>query len=219
MKVHAVTVGPFEENCWILHDPAAGEAVLVDPGEEAPRIAAEVERLGARVTAIWVTHGHLDHIGGIAGLKARWPEVPVYAHPLDAPLWEYAPRAAAAYGLPFDAPPPPDRALAEGDELSFAGERFTVWHLPGHAPGHVGFIGTAMAFTGDVLFAGSIGRTDLPLCDPAALEASLGRLAALPPAVVVHPGHGLSTTIGLERDRNPFLNGSARIRRGWTSPG
>lgn len=214
IRVHSLTVGPFEENTWFLHDAAAGEVVVVDPGDEPARLAADIERLQARLVAIWITHAHLDHIGGVAGLKRVWPDVPVHAHPLDAPLWQHAPRVAAGYGLPFDPPPPPDHPLAEADALTFGGEEFAVWHLPGHAPGHVGFIGREVAFLGDVLFAGSIGRTDLPLCDPSAMERSLARLPSLPDALAVHPGHGPSTTIGRERAGNPFLNGTARVRRG-----
>ena len=130
--------------------------------------------------AIWITHAHLDHIGGIAAVLREW-KVPVYLHPLDRPLYDRGAQQAAAYGIPFESPPAPDRELAEGDELALGALRFGVMHLPGHAPGHVAFYGHGMLFSGDVLFAGSIGRTDLPLSNPAHLERSLERLATLPP--------------------------------------
>ena len=119
-------------------------------------------------------------------------------------------RAAAYYGIPFEQPAPPELEFAEGQVLEFAGQRFIVWHLPGHAPGHVAFIGAEDCFSGDLLFAGSIGRSDLPLCDPEALAASLRRLMELPAELRIHPGHGPSTTIGAEATGNPFLTGAAR---------
>lgn len=211
MRIASLVVGPFEENCWFLHDPDSGESVLIDPGDEAPRIAELVRRSGARLTAIWLTHAHLDHIGGIEGLRRSFPGVPVLLHPADLPVYRHGERAAALYGVPFEQPTPPDGQLAEGDEVRVGAHAFEVWHLPGHAPGHVAFIGGGHCFSGDLLFAGSIGRSDLPLCDPAALAASLERLAALPESTVVHPGHGPATTIGAERRTNPFLNGTARV--------
>lgn len=206
-------VGAFQENCYLLHDADAGTAILIDPGDDPLRLCAEIERRGARLTAIWLTHAHLDHIGAVEGIRRAWPGVPVHLHPADAEVYANAWRAAAIYNLPFEQPAPADTALAEGQTLTFAGETFTIWHLPGHSPGHVAFVGTDRVFGGDLLFQGSIGRTDLPRCDPAAMAASLTRLLTLADAMVVLPGHGPPTTIGSERASNPFLSGAARLKR------
>jgi hydroxyacylglutathione hydrolase len=212
MIVSTITVGPFAENCHLLVDDASRAAVLVDPGDEGPRIVDAVRSAGATLQAIWLTHGHLDHIGGIAAVHREW-KVPVHLHPLDRPLYDRGAQQAAVYGIPFESPPAPDRELADGDRLALGTHTFTVLHLPGHAPGHVAFLGNGLLFSGDVLFAGSIGRTDLPFSNPAHLEASLARLASLPPETLVHAGHGPNTTVGEEMQTNPFLTGVARVAR------
>jgi hydroxyacylglutathione hydrolase len=212
MIVSSFTVGPFAENCYLLIDEESRDAVLVDPGDEGDRIVRAVQASGATLRAIWLTHAHLDHIGGIAPVLRAWT-VPVHLHPLDRPLYDESPAHAAAYDVPFEMPPAPDRALAEGDVLTVGSHQFSVLHVPGHAPGHVAFYGHGMLFGGDVLFAGSVGRTDLPLSNPADLDRSLGRLAALPPETQLYSGHGPETTIGVELMTNPFLTGVARVVR------
>lgn len=210
MKIASVVVGPFQENTWLLLDDTVGKAVLIDPGDEPDNVLNLLEQSGADLEAIWITHGHLDHIGAIAGVKRQF-DVPVYLHEADLALYTtLAVQAAKMYGVPFEPPPPPDRTLAEGDKVSVGSLTFDVWHLPGHAPGHVAFIGNGVMFGGDTLFAGSIGRTDLPLSDGAAMRRSLERIATLPPGLTVLPGHGPETTIGEELESNPFLTGIAR---------
>ena len=209
LRVHQLTVGPLEENCWLLADPASQRAVLVDPGDEPDRLLAAIDASGCTLDAIWLTHCHFDHVGGIAGVVRAQP-VPIHRHVADAPFYEAAADNAARWGIRLDNPPPATHDVAEGGAVQVGAYRFEVWHVPGHAPGHVAFVGHGLCISGDVLFAGSIGRTDLPLCDPRAMQASLMRLATLPPETRVLPGHGVVTTIGQELASNPFLRGAAR---------
>ncbi|HUQ45455.1 MAG TPA: MBL fold metallo-hydrolase [Gemmatimonadaceae bacterium] len=210
MKIDIRTVGPFQENCYLVVDDATNRAVMIDPGDEPLRLVQMVRDSGAVLEAIWLTHAHIDHIGGIAGVRRHF-DVPVHLHPLDLPYYtRLSARAAEMYGVPFEQPDGPDAELADGDVLACGTLRFTVMHLPGHAPGLVSFNGEGVALSGDLLFAGSIGRTDLPLSNPFDMDASLDRFGALPNETVVYPGHGGSTTIAEEKRSNPFLAGRAR---------
>ena len=213
MQIRWVTVGPFQENAYLLTDEREGMCVLIDPGDEPARLITMVRQSGAALQAIWLTHAHIDHIGGIAGVLREWT-VPVFLHPADRPLWDAAPQQAAWYGIRFDPASAPDHSLQEGDRLTVGGVEVSVWHTPGHAPGHCVLVGSGFVLGGDLLFAGSIGRTDLPLADPVAMERSLERIATLPEVTVVYPGHGPVTTIGAERQGNPFLSGIARVPKG-----
>ncbi len=185
-------------------DEDAHEAILVDPGEEGARLLAAVDAEGATLKGIWLTHAHFDHIGAVAHI-VRERGVPVWLHPLDRPLYDQAEIAASTFGLSVEQPDNPTHALAEGDTLKLGAHEFTVIHTPGHSPGHVGFLGHDVLLGGDCIFAGSVGRTDLPLCDPVIFQNTLQRLATLPPATRVLPGHGPATTIARERASNPYL--------------
>ena len=210
MKIESLTVGPLAENCYLVIDESTNRAVLIDPGDEPDRILGALRRSGATLDAIWLTHAHFDHIGAIAGVVREHP-VPVHMHPLDAPVLEVAVDSALRYGVRIDAPPPADLQLAEGDRLCVGSVALEVIHLPGHAPGHVAFHGNGVIFGGDCLFAGSVGRTDIPFGDRETLDASLVRMVALGDDLTVYPGHGPRTTIGRERRSNPFLLGAARL--------
>lgn len=204
MIVRCLTVGPLQENCWLVIDEESHDAVLVDPGDEGERLLEAVDAEGATLRAVWLTHAHFDHIGGLAHIQQTRP-VPVYLHPLDLPLYNNAVRTAAMFGVEVEQPAAPDHTLTEGDTIAVGSHAFAVLHLPGHAPGHVGFLSDDVLLGGDVLFAGSVGRTDLPFCDAVAFQHTLARVAALPANTRVLPGHGPATTVARERAGNPYL--------------
>ena len=204
MKIDWVTVGPFQENSYLIVDEQSRRAVLVDPGDEASRIIGMVRDAGVTPEAIWLTHAHLDHVGAIAAIKREW-KLPVFLHNDDLVIYRRASQSAVRYGFTMEQPPEPDHSLADGDALNVGALRFTVRHTPGHAPGHVVFHGEGAMFGGDLLFAGSIGRTDLPLSNPDDMETSLALVATFDRDTVVYPGHGPPTSIGNELMTNPFL--------------
>jgi len=217
LRIDAVAVGAFQANAYLVVDESAKRAVIVDPGADGDALAARLVAEGITVEAIWITHGHLDHVGGIMGVRRAFPEAPIWLHAADRPLYDNVAAQARTYGIPMESPPAPDRTWDEGDTVSLGGHHFRVVHLPGHAPGHVALVGDAHVFVGDVIFAGSVGRTDLPMCDPRAMQRSLERIAAWPAHLVLHPGHGPATTVSDEVSTNPFLAGIARPR-GATIP-
>lgn len=210
LRCTAVSVGPLEVNCWLIVDEASGQLAVVDPGDDADRIVAAIRETGATPTEIWLTHAHFDHVGGLEELLRSY-DIPVRMHPAELPVYASAAMYASAFGLRIEQPVAATVPLAEGDTLTLGGLSFDVMHAPGHSPGHVVIHGHGIAIVGDCLFAGSVGRTDLPLASPSALAASLQRIAALPIETQVLPGHGNPTTVGTERRTNPFLNGEARV--------
>jgi glyoxylase-like metal-dependent hydrolase (beta-lactamase superfamily II) len=206
-RVICLTNGVYQENCFLLADPETGEAVLIDPGEEAELFLRRIESEQLALKAIWLTHAHLDHILGVKAVVER-TGVPVYLHPDDRQLYDGVAHQGAWLGVQVDQPPPPNHEIAHGDTLTVGGLDFEVRHVPGHSPGSVAILGHGIAFVGDAVFAGSVGRVDLPGGDGAALLASITeQLLPLPDETVVYSGHGPETTIGVERRSNPFLTG------------
>jgi len=211
LEVVALPNGQFAENCYLLADRATREAAIIDPGEDSAMFLREVAARGWTVRDIWLTHAHIDHIMGVAAVQAA-TSAPIHLHPLDRPLYDALPQYGAWVGVRLEAPPTPDRELDAGQVLRVGRFEFVVRFTPGHSPGSVSFLGEGMIFGGDVLFSGSVGRTDLPGGDTATLMASIqSEFLSLPDSTVVRSGHGPDTTIGVERLTNPFLTGAYRI--------
>jgi glyoxylase-like metal-dependent hydrolase (beta-lactamase superfamily II) len=211
LEIVAIPNGQFAENCYLVADSAVGRAVIIDPGEESGRFLAELQTRGWSLDAIWLTHGHIDHIMGVGAVHAAIG-APIHLHPGDRTLYDDLPSYGAWVGMQLDAPPPPDIELVPGQVLRIGAFPFEVRFTPGHSPGSVSFLGQGVIFGGDVLFNGSVGRTDLPGGDSTTLIATIQtEFLSLPDSTVVHSGHGLDTTIGLERLTNPFLTGAYRV--------
>ena len=207
LEIVVLPNGQFVENCYLVGDRASGDAVIIDPGEESARILGELERRGWRLSAIWLTHAHVDHVMGVAEVH-RATGAPIFLHPADRPLYDNFPRQGQWLGLHLEPLPDPHHPLAHGDQLVVGSGSFEVRHTPGHSPGSVSLVAPGVVFSGDALFAGSIGRTDLPGGDTDTLMASIAReLLSLPDSTRVLSGHGPETTIGIERRSNPFLTG------------
>jgi hydroxyacylglutathione hydrolase len=211
LDVTRLELGPIGTNCYLVRASGAAETVVVDPGADAAEIRLQLENRGARCVAILVTHGHWDHLGGVADL-AEATDAPVYMSADERFLLErvndYVPPGVRL--RPYS----PDVAL-EGDEtLELAGLVFETLRVPGHSPAHLAYAGDGALFSGDVLFAGSVGRADLPGADWNVLLGSIRMLAdRLPADTVVYPGHGPETTLGRELETNPFLAELRAARR------
>ncbi|RYI98595.1 MAG: MBL fold metallo-hydrolase [Acetobacteraceae bacterium] len=211
LKAAVIPVTPFEQNCSLFWDDVTLRGVVIDPGGEVDRILTAVAELKITVEAILLTHGHMDHAGGAAELKDALPDSPPIIGPdrRDEFLLQALETQGAKYGLAARNVTP-DRWLAEGDTVAVAGEDFAVLHCPGHTPGHIVFVSEALrlAVVGDVVFRGSIGRTDFLYGDHAALLAAIhGKLLPLGDDISFLCGHGPGSTLGHERKRNPFLQG------------
>ena len=213
IQVTTVVSIPFEENSYILHMNDSSECAVIDPGLEPEEILAKLDGLRLSPVAILNTHGHSDHIAGNRAIKTRWPACPIIIGREEAPkLTDSQLNLSAPFGVPLTSPPA-DRMVDDGDTISVAGMDFLVRHIPGHSAGHVVYVYNdhqpPLVFAGDVIFAGSVGRTDFPDGDFDALAAGIRtKLFTLPDATILFPGHGPTTTVGREKRHNPFVRGT-----------
>jgi len=207
MILEGFPVGPIQANCYIVGDENSHKGVVIDPGDEADRILERLAHHNLEAEIIFNTHGHFDHVGGNKKLK-EVTGAKIAIHPDDVHYLNKLSESAAAWGMAAENSPPPDMLLADGQVVEADGLRFTVLHTPGHSPGSVSLVleGTDIVFTGDLIFAGSIGRTDFPGGDYTALIQSVKeKIFTLGDDVRILSGHGPQTTVGFEKQHNPFF--------------
>ena len=203
MTIEKIVVGTLENNCYLIGDEATREVMIVDPGDEPDRILDLVEKKGYKVTHIVFTHAHFDHVAAVEELKEE-TGAQIVLHRDDLELYDNAQTQARVWGFEIDPLPRPDVLVGEGDEIVIGSLRFQVLHTPGHSRGGICLLGEGVVVTGDTLFAGSVGRTDLHGGDIGELRKSFSRLMQLPDTTRVLPGHGPESTIAKERADNFF---------------
>ncbi|MDO8615659.1 MAG: MBL fold metallo-hydrolase [Dehalococcoidia bacterium] len=213
--VRGIVVGVFQENCWVIGNRRTGEAIAIDPGDQAAEILAMAKDMGVRIKLIANSHAHVDHILGVRDVQSA-TGAKFLMHEGERAIAATAARSAAMFtGQVVEPPPDPDAYLADGDEIDVDGVKLKVIHTPGHTPGSLSFYTEGMLFSGDTLFQGSIGRTDLPGGDyQQEMDSIVDRLLVLPDDTIVLPGHMQETRIGFERQTNPFVLEELRRRRG-----
>jgi len=207
LQVETIVNGPFQENCFLAWDDQTNNGIFIDPGAEPERLLQTAAKRGVELVGIYNTHGHIDHAGGVQPIKDAL-NIPFAIHPKDDFLLQILPDQARMFGVPSVSVPAIDTPLAHEDTFQVGTLTAKVIHTPGHSPGGVCFLFDDAIFVGDTLFAGSVGRTDLPGGSTETLLESIHtRLLSLPDDLRVYSGHGPATTIGDERRRNPFLTG------------
>ena len=209
LSLKILTLGALQTNCYLLYDQESQSAVIVDPADDVSKILQELNFLHAHLQEIWITHAHFDHIGAANSLASVFNQVPIALHPDDLPLWKMD-GGAPLFGLPIKAGPEPQKLLSHNCNLNLGNYTFKVLHVPGHTPGHVVYYCAEqnVLLSGDVLFKGGVGRTDLPGGSWQQLMNGIRQhLLILPDETLVYPGHGPETSIGKEKRENPFLGG------------
>ena len=206
LSIEAMTVGPLATNCFMLACTKTNDAAIIDAGFDGKRLVAAATDNGYTITKILQTHAHIDHVAALQDVKAM-TDAPIYLHPDDTMLYDAAVQQGMMFGYQIEPLPAVDQWLADGDTITIGELSARVQLLPGHSPGSVAFLFDAqhVAMSGDVLFAGSMGRVDLPGSSPDAMRASLDKVKTWHPETLVLSGHGPETTIEMELKRNPFL--------------